>query len=209
MKNKYIRFSILVTAIALMIGGCSFLRQVSDTMDNLKRLEYKLGKVGSFRLAGVSLSNKTKISDLSLSDGLKLTSAFASRRLPAEFILNVEARNPNEGTSGNNNPNASITSFDWRLLIDDVPTVAGNIASPVTVPGKGETAIIPLTINIDMFEFFGNRGYDKIIDLALAIAGTGSSAQLKLDAKPAVNISGISLVYPGRLTIVEHEFRDK
>lgn len=207
--NKFIKISIAALSVVLIVAGCSTLKQISQTIDNMKRLEFKLGDVSGFRLAGVNLTNKTKISDLSVSDGLKLTSAFAQRRLPAEFILNVDARNPNDGTKQNTNTNASITNFEWRLIIDDVPTITGNIASPVSVPGKGQTTVIPLSINIDLFEFFGNQGYDRIINLATAIGGGGNSSRLKLDAKPTVKIGSFPITYPGRLTIVNHEFRDK
>lgn len=214
MKKYYytIVVSLLIAAFAV---GCSTLKQVVNTLENMKRLEFKLGNVNNFRLAGINITNKKSVSDLSMSDAFKLTTAFTSKRLPAEFILNVDARNPNTAkaatgnTSTSSNTTASITQFEWRLLIDDVPTITGNIASPVTVPGQGETTVIPLTVSIDLFEFFGKQGYDKLIDLATAIGGSGNSARLKLDAKPTVKIGSFPITYPGRLTIVNHEFRDK
>lgn len=206
-----IKYAIIAIAfgIVFVFAGCSALKQISNTLENMKRLEFKLGNVNNFRLAGINLANKNSISDISISDAFKLTSAFSSRRLPAEFILNVDARNPNDGTASNTNTNASLTAFEWRLLIDDVPTITGNIASPVTVPGKGQSTVIPLSINLDLYEFFGNQGYDKLINLALAIGGSGNSSRLKLDAKPTVKIGSFPVTYPGRLTIVNHEFRDK
>lgn len=196
--SKFIKIAIVTVSIVAVVAGCSVLKQISQTIDNMKRLEFKLGNVSNFSLAGVSLVGKTKVSDLSISDALKLTNAFASKRLPAEFILDVDARNPNDGTAQNSNSSASITNFEWRLIIDDTPTITGNIASPVTVPGKGQTTVIPLSVQVDLFEFFGNQGYDKLINLATAIGGAGNSARLKLDAKPTVKIGSIPITYPGR-----------
>jgi len=197
------------TFIILIFQGCSTLKRISENLDNMQRLEFKLGAVDNFNLAGVNISNKWNVSDISVADGLRLTSAFTAKRLPAEFILYVDARNPNDGTGGSSNSTASLTKFEWRLLIDDVPTVSGNIASPISIPGKGQTTVIPLSIKVDLFEFFGNQGYDRIINLATAIGGTGNSSRLKLDAKPSVQIGRIPINYPGRITIVSHEFRGK
>ncbi len=207
--KKYLYAIIAIATSILVFQGCSALKQISQNIENMQRLEFKLGNVDNFQLAGVSIKNKRSLSDISVADGLKLTSAFTSKRLPAEFILYVDARNPNEGAGGTANSSASLTNFEWRLLIDDVPTVSGNIASPVSVPGKGQTTVIPLSIKVDLFEFFGNQGYDRIINLATAIGGAGNSSRLKLDAKPSVQIGRIPINYPGRITIVNHEFRSK
>lgn len=210
-KTTYILAISLALAISLVFVSCSTIKQIANTLDNMKRLEFKLGNVNNFRLAGINLTNKSKISDLSVTDALKLTAAFTSRRLPAEFVLNVDARNPNSSNANSvsTNTNASLTNFEWRLIIDDVPTIAGNISSPVSVPGQGGSTVIPLSINIDLFEFFGNQGYDRIINLATAIGGSGNSSRLKLDARPTVKIGSIPITYPGRITIVNTEFRDK
>lgn len=207
MKN--IKIFVLLISTLILIASCSALKQFTETIENLKRLQFKISSVSNFRLMGIDLSNKRKVSDFSVSDALKLTNAFASRKFNSEFILNIDARNPNDGSqTKSSNTTASITNFDWRLLIDDTPTVSGNIASPVTVPGKGQTVVIPLSVNVDLYEFFGNAGYDRLINLALAIAGEGGTSRLKLDAKPTVKIGGFPITYPGRITIVDYEFRD-
>ncbi len=211
-KAKYFKIVALALVFsAFTFAGCASLKQFANTIENLKRLDFKLGNVTNFALAGVNLQNKSSVSDLSIADAFKLTSAFSSRRLPAQFILNVEARNPNttNDAEASNSPNASITNFEWRLILDDVPTISGNIAAPVTVPGQGETTTIPLTISIDLYEFFGNQGYDRIINLATALSGGSGSSRIKLDAKPTVRVGQFPITYPGRITIVDHEFRDK
>ena len=207
--KKNISSIILFIASLVLIAGCSAVKQLSDALENLRRIQFKIAGVSNFRVAGIDILNKKKISDFSASEALKLTNSFSSKKLISDFILNVDAKNPNNGTTQNSsNTTALITNFDWRLLIDDTPTVNGNIASPVSVPGKGQTVVIPLSVNLDLYEFFGNAGYDRVINLALAIAGEGGSSRIKLDAKPTVRIGSFPITYPGRITIVDYEFRD-
>ncbi|HPU23153.1 MAG TPA: hypothetical protein PL149_03230, partial [Candidatus Kapabacteria bacterium] len=187
--KKYIKTFLFFFGSLVLIAGCSAVKQLSDALENLRRVQFKIAGVTNFRIAGIDVSYKKKISDFSVSEALQLTNAFASRRLVSDFILNVDARNPNDGSAQKTtNSTAQITNFDWRLLIDDTPTVNGNIASPVSVPGKGQTVVIPLAVNLDLYEFFGKAGYDRVINLALAIAGEGGSSRIKLDAKPTVRI---------------------
>ncbi len=207
--KKYIKTFLFFFGSLVLIAGCSAVKQLSDALENLRRVQFKIAGVTNFRIAGIDVSYKKKISDFSVSEALQLTNAFASRRLVSDFILNVDARNPNDGSAQKTtNSTAQITNFDWRLLIDDTPTVNGNIASPVSVPGKGQTVVIPLAVNLDLYEFFGKAGYDRVINLALAIAGEGGSSRIKLDAKPTVRIGSFPITYPGRITIVDSEFRD-
>ena len=198
---------LFIINFTLVLPACKQLQQVSGAFTNLKRLQFKLENVNNFVLSGINLSSKKSLSDISMTDGIKLTQAFATKKFPAEFVLNVEARNPNDGTGGSAQTSASLTRFDWRLYIDDTQTIAGNISKPIEIPGTGKSTIIPLSISLDLYEFFGNKGYDKIVNLALAIGGVeGSSSKLKLDAKPTVTTSLGDITYPGRITIVNTQF---
>ena len=63
-------------------------------------------------------------------------------------------------------------------------------------------------MSIDLFEFFGDKGYQSIIDLALSIGGINNNvSRLALDAQPRVSTPFGDIVYPGRITIVDREFR--
>lgn len=208
-KYYFLMASAVILLSIIIIQSCSTIRQISQTLADLQRLKFKLENVNGFRVAGIDVTNKKSINDFSMMDGLKLTQAFATKKFPAEFVLNVAAQNPNDGkASGSRQANATITDFDWNLYIDDVKTINGNIANDVTVPGSGQSTIIPLAMGIDLYEFFGRQGYDKVINLALNIGGVGGSpSRLKLDAKPTVTTTLGPISYPGRLTIIDKEFR--
>lgn len=204
MKNRIYIVAASFVIATIFLTSCKTLNQIKDSIVNLQRLEFKLDNVNNFRLAGVDLSNIKSVSDLSIMDGIKLTKAFADKKLPAQFVLNVAANNPNDGTGGSKQSAATLTSLDWKLYIDNKETIAGDINKDIVIPGTGQSETIPLVMNIDLYQFFGNKGYEDIINLALAIGGQGGSAsRLKLDARPTVKTPVGNINYPNRITIVD------
>ena len=197
MKNKFLFL------IVIILASCS----VYETFVNLTRLQFKLDKVSNFELNGINLSNKKAISDFSLQDMFNISAMFSSGKFPVSFVLNVDAKNPNDGTGGYKSTGATIQSFPWRLLIDDKETVSGNISQPISVPGTGEVTTIPIIVKMDLIEFFQNDGYASLINLALALGGeNGSTSRLTLYADPVVKTTLGNISYPGELKIVDHSF---
>lgn len=202
MKRIYLYFFIL----AITLSGCS----VYQSLVNLSRLQFKLGEVNGFTLNGVNLTGKARLADFNSFEILKITQAVASGNLPVSFVLNVQAKNPNDGTGGYPNTNATITNFPWRLLIDNKETISGSLRNQVTVPGTGEISTIPLQINLDLVKFFKDKGYEDLINLALAIGGNqGSSSSLTVYAQPTVSTSLGPIKYPDELRIVSFQFTNK
>ena len=103
--------------LALVISGiqCS----VYETLTNLSRLQFKVGAVNGFQINGIPVSGKSKLSDFNALDLLKLSTGFAQGTLPASFTLNVDAKNPNDGTGGYKKSDATfkILSGDYFLMI--------------------------------------------------------------------------------------------
>lgn len=191
--------------ISLVISGiqCS----VYESFTNLSRLQFKVGAVDGFQINGVSISNKSKLSDFNPMDLLSLSSAFAQGSLPASFVLNVDAKNPNDGTGGYKKSDATLQNFKWRLFLDDKETISGDIDQPVAIPGTGNVTTIPIRINLDLIKFFKDRGYESIINLALALGGNqGSSSKITLFATPTVSSPFGNITYPGELKLVDTQF---
>ncbi|HKB84560.1 MAG TPA: hypothetical protein VKD08_00195 [Ignavibacteriaceae bacterium] len=202
MKKKYLYIFIL----AVTLSGCS----VYQSFVNLSRLQFKLGQVNGFTVNGVSLAGKSKLSDFSSVELLRISQAVANGTLPVSFVLNVQAKNPNDGTGGYPSTNATIRDFPWRLLINDKETISGGLKNEVTVPGTGEISNIPLQLNLDLLRFFKDKGYQDLINLALAIGGNqGSSSNLTLYAQPTVSTSLGPIKYPNELKIVNVQFTNK
>jgi hypothetical protein len=191
--------------LSLVISGiqCS----VYETLTNISRLQFKVGAVNGFQINGIPVSGKSKLSDFNPIDLLKLTSGFAQGSLPASFVLNVDAKNPNDGTGGYKKSDATLQNFKWRLFLDDKETIAGELAQPLLIPGTGEVTSIPLTINIDLMKFFKDKGYESIVNLALALGGVqGSSSKVTLYATPTVSSAFGNITYPGELKLIDTQF---
>jgi hypothetical protein len=198
----------LLLIFALSNVSCS----VFQTIANISRLKFKLADVSSFNLGGVNLSGKKSLNDLSIMEALTLTNSFSKGSLPATFTLNVNAVNPNDGTGGYPQTNATVVSFPWRLVINNKETVSGNIGSPFSVPGTGQSTVIPLQISVDLYKFFKDNTYQDIIALAMKLSGsgssstTGSASDLALYVKPTVSSPIGNITYPQEIKVINYEY---
>lgn len=195
---------LIILVFSLIFTGCS----IYHTLTNVQRLQFKLGSVNNFNLAGVNFSNIASINDISALDIIKLTNAFSSGKFPTSFTLNLLAKNPNDGTGGTTQTTAIIKNLDWRLLIDNNETINGAVQN-VEVPGVGQETVIPIQISLDLLQFL-NKSYDDLIKLALAIGGkNGSAARLTLKVKPTVDTFLGPITYPGEISVIDKEFRSE
>jgi hypothetical protein len=198
----------LILAAVMLFTSCTALRDIQKAMTNLSRCQFKLESVNQFALSGIRLSDKTSISDFSLTDGARLAASFARNEFPASFTLNVAAINPNDGTGGTQQTAATLTSFAWTLILDNTLTINGDIADPISIPGTGQKTIIPLQMNLDLAKFFKERGYDAVVNLALALGGANSSpSRITLRATPRIRTQFGDISYPGAIDIIDKEFR--
>ncbi len=199
-----------IIALSLLILFANLSCSVYQTIVNISRLQFKLGDVNNFTLNGVSISGKTKIEDFSVSDLLQISAAAARGNLPVSFVLNVNAKNPNDGTGGYKSTNATLKDFPWRLMVDSKETISGDLASPVSVPGTGQIVTIPLRMNFDLVSFFKDKDYKSLINLALNIGGynksSSGSSNLELYAKPVVTSVIGDISYPQEIKIVSTSF---
>lgn len=201
---KLMKFSLFfILLLAFSNISCS----VYQTMVNISRLKFKLDNVSNLSIAGVQFANKRSIQDFNALEALKLSSAFASGNLPATFIINIAAVNPNDGSGGYPKTNATLKEFPWRLLLDDKETVSGGISNPVTVPGTGENTVIPLAVTVDLYKFFKDKGYESLLNLALNIGGQGGNpSNVALYAKPTVSSPLGDITYPQEIKIVNYQY---
>lgn len=193
-----------VLLMAAMLGGCKALKDVTSALTDLKKLQFKLENVSNFTLAGTDISDMSSLSAMQM---ISMGAAFAQKKIPVNFTLNVAARNPNDGTSGGRSTPLYLRKLGWTLLIDDRTTISGVVDKRLEIPASGQSTMIPITVGLDLYQFFGDRGLNDMVNLALAIGGAqGSSSRLKLTAKVSVE-TPIGLVdYPGDITIVDQQF---
>lgn len=200
MKNKV--FSILLLSLLTFIG-CSVFKQ----MTNISRLKFRLNSISDFSINGINISTKSSIRDFNIFDSAQLLNSISRGTLPVSFNLNIEAKNPNDG-GGYPRQDLDIVDFKWRLIIDDVETLNGNISKPISVPGRGETTIFPITVHLDLYKFFSDRGFDNLVNLALAIGGKSQNlSRVVLKATPTLQTPFGKITYPGEINIIDKEFR--
>ena len=192
----------------LFLSGCQTLKDAAGALGSLKQLQFKLGDVNNFKAAGVDISKLSSPSNLTVSDGVKLLGAFNSKKLPVSFTLNVLAKNPNTASgSTTKGTDLFLKKLDWTLYIDGKETIDGVAGDGLRIPGSGETVPISLPMNLDLVEFFGNKGYEDLLNLAFAIGGvSGSSSKLTLKAYVTVKTPLGDVKYPDQLTIVNASF---
>lgn len=200
------KISVLLLAFSfLFIESCGILQ----TFQNISRLKFKLGSVTNLLLNNIDVTTKTKIKDFSASEILSLSTSVLNKKMPVSFVVNVDALNPNDGSGGKPKTDYQLTKFPWTLLIDDKETISGDIASPISVPGSGQSVIFPLKIQLDLFSFFENKSYEDLVNLALKISGrSGQPMNIKLVAQPTITSPLGNLTYPGKITIVDKDFTD-
>ena len=192
-----------VVTILVIATACS----VINTLQNVSRLKYKIGSVNNYKVAGVTVENKTKLKDFSTMETLKISGALLKGSLPVTFQLNIEAVNPNDGTGGKPRTDLTIESFPWRLFINDKETITGNISQPISVPGVGESTVIPIEISFDIAKNFKEKNMDDILSFALNLSGiTKSQSNLKLLVKPVIGTPIGKLQYPDEITVVDKTF---
>jgi len=207
--KKFVFTAVTIAFLVLSVSACNVIKDISKTIENIQRLEFKLGSVKDFSLAGVNLSRVNSLGDLSISQGLKLTNSFRKKELPADFTLMLNAKNPNDGTGGSKETKATIKNIDWRLFIDGVETISGVVNDNIVVPGTGSAVDIPIRMDLDLYDFFGNKGYDRLINLAMALGGSkGSSSKITLDIKPTVSTGIGDIRYPGRIKVVDKQWKN-
>jgi len=208
MKKYYIILVVIIASVGFLFS-CSQIKQITQTLTNIEKLQFKLGSVQGFKLYNVAISDKKSISDFSALDAANFLRLYNQKKMPAEFTLNLLVKNPNNGTQGTSKQLATISKLDWRLIIDDVNTINGVVNQSISVPGNSQETAIPIGISLDLLEFFNNKSYENLFNLALAIGGVnGNSAKLKLDIQPTVSTPIGAITYPGRITVINTEFKN-
>jgi hypothetical protein len=182
---------LVLVPTAALAPGCTTLQQIAA----LQQVDFDLGDVGDGRLAGVDIDRVASSQQLRPTDIARLTAAAARGEMPLAFTLHVDASNPEE-----NGVPARLVQLDWTLLVDGSETISG-VFNDERLIQPGTTADLPISIRLDLLDFFNDSAPD-LINLALNLAGAGGDpARLSLRARPTINTSFGPITYPGYITI--------
>lgn len=185
MKKKIIFHTILIV-IALI--SCQQIKDVTHKLSNFEVIKFKIESVTDFRLAEVPISIKQSLTDFSPAEVLKISQSFVQRKLPAYFVINISVRNPNNGLQGKNRIPVTLKQLRWKLFIDGVETISGTFNKEFSFPADNTLGHLPLEVSLDLIQFFENRGYEGLMNLALTLGGVKSNPSLiQIEAEPLLS----------------------
>lgn len=168
--------------------SCQQIKDITHKLGNFVNLHYKIESITDFRLSEVLISTKQTLTDFTPVEVLKISNNFAQGKLPVSFIINIGVKNPNNGLNGTNLIPVTLKQLKWRLFIDGIETISGTLKNEHTFPPKNEIVTLPLEVSFDLIQFFGNRGYQGLINLALQLGGVKSDPSIiQLEVEPSLS----------------------
>ncbi len=180
-----------VILVLASLTGCSILSELTA----LSRCEFSFHSAQEPVVAGVDVMRIQTYSDLTFLDGQRLVANILQKRLPFGITANVEVKNPGITT-------AALNHIEWIAFIDDVQISTGKIEKRVEIPGSGGTALIPIRIETDLFEYLQGDNPKTMLNFAFNLVDAGGQpTRLILKIKPSVNVGSTMVPYPNYFTI--------
>ena len=183
-----------ILAVALIFAtltGCSVLSELTA----LSKCEFSFHSAQEPVVAGIDVMRIRSYSDLTFLDGQRLVSNILQKKLPFGITANVEVKNPGF-------TNAALNYIEWIAFIDDVRISTGKIDNRVEIPGNGGTALVPIRIEADLFEYLQGDNPKTMLNFALNLVDAGGQpTRLSLKIKPSVYVGSRLVPYPDYFTI--------
>jgi len=100
-----------------------------------------------------------------------------------------------------------LNHIEWIAFIDDVQISSGKVEQRVEILPNGGTAIVPVRIESDLFEYLEGDSPRTMLNFALNLIDAGGQpTRLSLKIKPSVVIGSTLLPYPDYF-IISKEYR--
>ena len=185
----YITSSLLI--LMLFFSSCITYKRAST----FSRCEFRINRVESIVLNGISVMGKTKLSELSLNDASVLLRSVVNGPLIMDMTILVDIKNPNKSK-------AAMNRIDWILLIDDIEMMTGSTIQRVIIPANNEVHTVPLNTTTNIKDLVSGKRASALIGFALNLAGVGRDpSRLTIKAKPFIKVGKRDLAYPGYISI--------
>jgi len=188
MKSLTLLFLLPLT---LTLSSCEKITEAFSALN----CQFRVKTVSDTRVSGISIQNKSSVSEISTFDLLLIGSDLTAGKIPFTFNLNLEAKNPND-------KNAVLAAFDWILVVNDQELFSGTMTDPVTLPGGDAVTGISLPVETDLLALIPGGGLEDILNVALAISGYNSKpGNVKVKIKPNLSVAGVSIPYGDYITV--------
>ena len=182
---------IAILLITTSLSGCSILSELTA----LSKCEFSFHSAQNPVVAGVDVMRIQTYSDLTFMDGQRLVSNILQKKLPFGITANIEVKNPGITT-------AALNNIEWIAFIDDIRISSGRVDNRVEIPGSGGTAIVPIRIETDLFEYLQGDNPKTMLNFALNLVDAGGQpTRLSLKIKPSVYVGATMVPYPDYFTI--------
>jgi len=182
-------FSLII--LTGMLSACGILSELTA----LTKCEFSFHSAQDPYLAGIDVMRVRSFSDLTFLDGQKAVANILQKQLPFEITANVEVLNPGQVT-------AAVNAIEWIAYIDNIQVTSGRIDNRIEIPGNGGTAIIPIQISTDLFEYLEGDNPRTMLNFGLNLVDAGGQpTRLSLKIKPSVYVGATMLTYPDYFTI--------
>ena len=182
---------IAVLILFVSLTGCSILAELTA----LSKCEFSFHSAQDPVISGVDVMRIQDYSDLTFLDGQRIVANILQKRLPFGITANVEVRNPGPVT-------AALNYIEWIAFIDDVQVSTGRIDQRVEIPGNGGTALVPVRIETDLFQYLQGDNPKTMLNFALNLVDAGGQpTRLSMKIKPSVYVGNTLVPYPDYFTI--------
>lgn len=172
------RLFIVCFVSMLLVTGCGFTNQKKE-IENLTKCKFELEQIEKFELAGVPVDNLLSSGNSDLLKMPKILLALMDQRLPLNMRMNVQVENPTK-------EKASVNTFDYILLFEDVEVANGTMVQPLEVK-SGEAKVVPFDIKGDVYELIQSK---SDVFLNFIKGNSNQKAKLTLKVKPSFKIAG-------------------
>lgn len=191
MKIKTI---VLSLAVVFMLSGCDILNQVVQ-MANFAKCEFKTTTVENVTMGGVNVQNTKKLSDIKFLTLGSLLKSLSAGKLPLNFVMNLEAKNPNTTM-------AAMNKIEWIIEIDSTELTRGVINKRIEIQ-PNSTTIVPINVQSDILAIAKGKAGKSVLNLGLNLAGSDGAptSRLVIKIKPTIMVGSFPMDYPGYITI--------
>lgn len=189
--------SILI--LSVLLTSCSVLEEILS-MAAITKCEFSFHSAQDPVISGIDVARVQSFTDLTFMDGQKVVTNILQKKLPFGITANVEVKNP--GTIV-----AAVNYIDWIAFIDDIQITTGRIDQRVEVEPNGGTALVPIMIETDLFEYLEGNNPRTMLNFGLNLIDAGGQpTRISLKVKPSVMIGNSLVTSPEYFTITK-EFK--
>ncbi|MBC5772927.1 hypothetical protein H8S95_02540 [Pontibacter sp. KCTC 32443] len=192
-KTRLLYYTFLLL-LPLFILGCS----TKSDIDAFKEADYDLAGVNAVNLNGVSLLNKTDVSDFSFSEAAQLFSAISKNDLSATSTLGLRVTLP----EGSKDRTMTVEQLKWQLMVDGKQAVSGLVNQPVEL--KDGLNTITVASAVKLAEDQGRVDINQLMQLASLLNQNGSDKPaVSLQIKPTIQTSVGPFELPAYITLTK------